>query len=94
MVVMDGKGSYHDGYCETESIYDNMTPVFKHYSTFYSEEESALEGEPHWIDGNLYSNRTSIGQAFRRVSRYCGFDEIEAGKTMGLSAYGLSLIHI
>ena len=29
-----------------------------------------------------------MGQAFRRVSRYCGFDEIEAGKTMGLSAYG------
>ena len=94
VVVMDGKGSYHDGYCEVESIYDNMTPVFKHYSTFYSEEESALEGEPHWIDGNLYSNRTSIGQAFRRVSRYCGFDEIEAGKTMGLSAYGSGDINL
>ena len=65
-----------------------MTPVFKHYSTFYSEQKSAEEGEPHWIDGNLYSNRTSVGQAYRRVSRYCGFDEIEAGKTMGLSAYG------
>ena len=88
VVVMDGKGSYHDGYCETESIFDNLTPVFKHYSTFWSEEMSELEREPHWCGGNLYSNRTSVGQAFRRVSRYCGFDEIEAGKTMGLSAYG------
>ena len=88
VVVMDGKGSYFEGYCETESIYDNLTPVFKHYSTFWSEEESKLEGEPHWNHGNLFSSRTSVGQAFRRVSRYCGFDEIEAGKTMGLSAYG------
>ena len=88
VLVMDGKGSWYEGYCETESIFDNLVPVFKHYSTFYSEEESLLEGEPHWRDDNLYSNRTSVGQAFRRVSRYCGFDEIEAGKTMGLSAYG------
>ena len=92
VLVMDGKGSMytHDGYrfCETETIFDNLTPVFRHYSTFWSEEESKKLSEPYWSDGNLYSNRTSIGQAFRRVSRYCGFDEIEAGKTMGLSAYG------
>ena len=36
----------------------------------------------------LYSDRTSVGQAYRRVSRECGFDELDAGKTMGLSAYG------
>ena len=94
VLVMDGKGSWYEGYCETESIFDNLTPVFKHYSTFYSEEESKLEGPPHWNEGNLYSNRTSIGQAFRRVSRYCGFDEIEAGKTMGLSAYGRGDINL
>ena len=92
VLVMDGKGSvYHqDGlrFCESESIYDNLTPVFKHYSTFWSEDESKKIEHPYWIDGNLFSNRTSIGQAFRTVSRYCGFDEIEAGKTMGLSAYG------
>ena len=78
-------------YAEIESIYDysgEFVPLFKHYSTFWSEDESELLDEPYWHRGNLYSDRTSIGQAFRRVSRYCGFDEIEAGKTMGLAPYG------
>lgn len=92
VVVMDGKGSVHehDGlrFCETEAIFDNLTPLFRHYSTFWSEDETKKLYEPYWSEDNLYSNRTSIGQAFRRVSRYCGFDEIEGGKTMGLSAYG------
>ena len=85
VIVMDGKGSFHKGFCETESIYDNLTPVFKHYSTFWHEEKLP---SPYWSEDNFYSDRVSIGQAFRTVSRYCGFDEIEAGKTMGLSAYG------
>ena len=85
VIVMDGKGSFHKGFCETESIYDNLTPVFKHYSTFWHEEKLPA---PYWSGNNFYSDRVSIGQAFRTVSRYCGFDEIEAGKTMGLSAYG------
>ena len=86
VIVMDGKGSFYNGFCETESIYDNLTPVFRHYSTFWSEEEKL--STPYWSEDNFYSDRVSIGQAFRTVSRYCGFDEIEAGKTMGLSAYG------
>ena len=85
VIVMDGKGSFYKGFCETESIYDNLTPVFKHYSTFWHEEKLPA---PYWSGNNFYSDRVSIGQAFRTVSRYCGFDEIEAGKTMGLSAYG------
>ena len=111
VVVMDGKGSVHDydgmRYCETESIFDNLTPVFKHYSTFWSEKECNKLEQPFWKDNNFYSDRTSVGQAYRTVSRICGFDELDAGKTMGLSAYGsgdvnlfneeyghLSLIHI
>ena len=80
-------------YAEIESIYDcsgGFTPLFKHYSTFWSEDETDLFDEPYWYKGNLYSNRVSVGQAFRNVSRYCGFEEIEAGKIMGLSAYGHS----
>lgn len=92
VLVMDGKGSVHDNggyrFCEIESIYDNLEPVFKHYSTFWSEEESNRLHDPYWDDNNFYSNRVSIGQAFRTISRYCGFDERDAGKTMGLSAYG------
>ena len=92
VLVMDGKGSVHDHnnlrFCEIESIFDNFNPVFKHYSTFWSESECGKLDEPYWDNNNFYSDRTSIGQAFRRVSRECGFDELDAGKTMGLSAYG------
>ena len=98
VLIMDGKGSVHDHnglrFCETETIFDNMKPVFKHYSTFWSENECAKLDEPYWDDNNFYSDRTSIGQAFRRVSRECGFDELDAGKTMGLSAYGSGDINL
>ena len=91
VLVMDGKGSVHDHnqgrFCEIESIFDNENPVFKHYSTFWSESECGKLDEPYW-DNNFYSDRTSVGQAYRRVSRECGFDELDAGKTMGLSSYG------
>ena len=112
VLVMDGKGSVHDHnnlrFCEIESIFDNFNPVFKHYSTFWSEDECKKLGKPYWESMNtqelfmegedchsentdgfiLYSDRTSVGQAYRRVSRECGFDELDAGKTMGLSSYG------
>ena len=92
VLVMDGKGSVHDHnnlrFCEIESIFDNLTPVFKHYSTFWSEKECKKLEQPFWKDNNFYSDRTSVGQAYRRVSRECGFDELDAGKTMGLSSYG------
>ena len=91
VLVMDGKGSYYEGYCETESIYDNMTPIFKHYSTFWNKH---TEEQPHWEDGNLYSDRVSVGQAYRTVSEYCGFDQRDAGKTMGLSTYGKGDVNI
>ena len=92
VLVMDGKGSVHDHnnlrFCEIESIFDNFNPVFKHYSTFWSESECGKLDEPYWDNNNFYSDRTSVGQAYRKVSRECGFDELDAGKTMGLSSYG------
>ena len=92
VLVMDGKGSVHNHnnlrFCEIESIFDNFNPVFKHYSTFWSESECGKLDEPYWDNNNFYSDRTSVGQAYRRVSRECGFDELDAGKTMGLSSYG------
>ena len=92
VLVMDGKGSVHNHnnlrFCEIESIFDNFNPVFKHYSTFWSESECGKLDKPYWDNNNFYSDRTSVGQAYRRVSRECGFDELDAGKTMGLSSYG------
>lgn len=94
-VVMDGKGSAvvkdELNFCEVESIFvhddDGFIPIFKHFSTFWSEEECAKLKEPYWDGSYFYSDRTSVGQAYRRVSRFCGFDEREAGKTMGLAPY-------
>jgi len=102
VIVMDGKGSLHKHkdlkFCETESIFDvndgKFESVFRHYSTFWSEDESKKLESPFWDDGNFYSNRTSIGQAYRRVSRYCGFDETDAGKTMGLASYGAAPVDL
>jgi len=101
-LVMDGKGSVvrKNGtlFCETESIYNcvnrEFVPLFKHYSCFYNRSLCEKVGEPFWDGINLFSNRVSIGQAFRCVSGYCGFDEIEAGKTMGLSAYGSGSVNL
>lgn len=73
VLVMDGKGSYHHGYCEIESIYDKTTPIFKHYSKFYDKDAEEL---PHFHLGYYYSDRTSVGQAYRTVSEYCGLSLI------------------
>jgi carbamoyltransferase len=101
-LVMDGKGSVirKNGtlFCETESIYNyvngEFVPLFKHYSCFYNRSLCEKLGDPVWDGDNLFSNRVSIGQAFRCVSGHCGFDEIEAGKTMGLSAYGYGPVNL
>ena len=100
-VVMDGKGSVvkHNNikYSEIESIYHckdgKISEVFKHYSTFAGlkecKEHTAKFGNLPVFEGHkIYSDRFSIGQSFRTVSSYCGFDEPEGGKTMGLSTYG------
>jgi len=95
-VVLDGKGSTKrkNGilYAEIESIIhwksNTFTEVFKHYSTFHSLDECEKQPGIFLEKNKLYSDRFSIGQAFRTVSAYCGFDEPDAGKTMGLSNYG------
>ena len=95
-VVLDGKGSIHkkDGvlYAEIESIFhcknNTFKPVFKHYSTFASLDECRKQPGIFEDGINLYSDRFSIGQAFRTISAYCGFHETDGGKTMGLSNYG------
>jgi carbamoyltransferase len=95
-VILDGKGSTHTKngirYSEIESIYyykDGIfKPIFKHHSTFASLKECKKQDKIYSKGINLYSDRFSIGQAFRTVSSYCGFDEPEGGKTMGLSTFG------
>jgi carbamoyltransferase len=97
-VVMDGKGSAIKKnsivYAEIESIFycknNTFKRLFKHYSTFHSLKE-CKKHLGNFISGiNIFSDGFSVGQAFRTVSAYCGFDETDGGKTMGLSTYGNS----
>jgi carbamoyltransferase len=84
---------------EVETIFDcsypaNINTVYKHYGSrdpiptvITSEVSSERFGEP----GNhieLISGNAGIVKVFEAVTEYCGFQAIEAGKTMGLFPYG------
>jgi carbamoyltransferase len=96
-VVVDGAGSYHqepmskepDGPVtagfETESIFmcnypDDIVPVYKRY---------AGDDTITYSNGvKEFDDTVTITKAYEAVTNYLGFHYIEAGKTMGLSAYG------
>ena len=85
---------------ETESIFSCKYPAeikthYKHHATKFNiipKLEPAMDSE--WISepGNtyeaLFSDRAGIVKVYEAASLYCGFQEIEAGKTMGLFPYG------
>jgi carbamoyltransferase len=67
-------------------------PLAKGHTLVIPKLETEMDGE--WISepGNtyeaLFSDRAGIVKVFEAASLYCGFQEIEAGKTMGLFPYG------
>lgn len=85
---------------ETESIFEcsypsNIKLKFKHYGTpapinvvvesNMSSDGFGDEGETHFA---IMSDRAGIVKVYEAATKYCGFQEIEAGKTMGLFPYG------
>lgn len=84
---------------EVESIFDcnyakGLKSIYKHYGTrspvpvyFRAEEDSKNLGEEgkHAI---VISGHAGITKVYEAVTEYCGFQAIEAGKTMGLFPYG------
>jgi carbamoyltransferase len=84
---------------ETESIINCSYPakfktIFKHYgakeviSTMFTEAPSDFigeEGETHYA---IFTDRAGITKTYEAVTQYCGWNSIEAGKTMGLFPYG------
>lgn len=96
-VIVDGAGSFHresmgdnaptTGGYETETIYQCSYPsefnaVYKRYADINS---------IYFNNGiQEFDSSTTITKAYEAVSDYLGFGFIEAGKTMGLSAYGTS----
>ena len=96
-VIVDGAGTFverPDGQTmfEVESIYDCTYPagfkeVYKHFGG-----NGPWTTEHYNGDGNgtevMINDKTGIVKAYEAVTRFCGFDSIEAGKTMGLFPYG------
>ncbi len=84
---------------EVESVFDcnytqGLKTIYKHYGSrspvpvhFKPEESSEHLNEPgtHAV---LMSGHAGITKVYEAVTEYCGFQGIEAGKTMGLFPYG------
>jgi carbamoyltransferase len=85
---------------ETESIYDCAYPadfrtVYKHIGlrgptqgTFIENFDSTPQDEPGYSHEALITDRAGITKVYEAVTQYCGWQGIEAGKTMGLFPYG------
>lgn len=84
---------------EVESIFDCSYPnqiktVYKHYgcrdsipTSIYTDISSERFGEPG-THTEIISGHAGITKVYEAVTEYCGFQAIEAGKTMGLFPYG------
>lgn len=96
-IIVDGAGTFverPDGQTmfEVESIYNcaypaTFTEIYKHFggngpwrTEHYNADGSATEV--------MINDKAGIVKAYEAVTRFCGFDSIEAGKTMGLFPYG------
>lgn len=81
---------------EIESIFlcsdKSISPLFKKYGTADTKLSSGYSR--HYVDPNnikyelIIDHAAGIGKSFDAVGDYCGFGLSEAGKTMGLSAFG------
>ena len=95
-VIADGAGSFlhieafENTIYEFESIYhvkkglDTKT-VYKHYGTDEPCGYMLLDADNPDI---ILTEFPGIVKEYEAITRYCGFNSIEAGKTMGLSPYG------
>jgi len=85
VLVIDGAGSTYTFGKENLSVYqasgNNIHPIYK--SMIGNGE--LIDNAPDFVD-----KKTNIGAGFvyTAVTEWLGFDVLEAGKTMGLSAYG------
>jgi carbamoyltransferase len=84
---------------EVETIIDcsypfNFKTLYKHYASKdpipggAAVLPSTMLGEPEDTHYALLSNNAGITKVYEAVTEYCGFEGIEAGKTMGLFPYG------
>jgi carbamoyltransferase len=95
-LVVDGAGSelfiegVNAGIWEFESIFKcdyvkGVNPLYKNFGT-----NGPLETR-RFVDGDcefIISEKPGLVKAYEAVTEYCGWEAIEAGKTMGLFPYG------
>lgn len=85
---------------EVESVFKASYPatidtIYKHYATRHPIEGAIIEqlpsdrfGESGKFHEALITDRAGIVKVYEAVTLYCGWEPIEAGKTMGLFPYG------
>jgi len=84
---------------EVESIFDcnyknGLKTVYKHYGcrspvpVYYKPDESSKQLDEEGTHAVLMTGHAGITKVYEAVTEYCGFQSIEAGKTMGLFPYG------
>ena len=98
-IPLNCEGAQMTGW-ETESIYDCTNPawfktIYKHIGTRevirgirIEDFNSELYGEINQTHECIIDDRAGITKVYEAVTRYCGWQPIEAGKTMGLFPYG------
>jgi len=85
---------------EVESIFECSYPstfktIYKHYATKesvcggYTQLSSEKFEEPGSTHHAMITDTCGITKVYEAVTEYCGFQGIEAGKTMGLFPYGI-----
>lgn len=92
-------GSTQAAVWEVESIFDcsypdNLKTIYKHYGSrdpIHTVIQHDVPSDKFGEDGThieLVSGHAGIVKVYEAVTEYCGFQAIEAGKTMGLFPYG------
>lgn len=100
-VIVDGAGSIMEMqtftgptlFWEAESIFEcsyptEFVPVYKNFQTNSAVNRMQIPSEM-WPNCEAWlSDNPGIVKCYEGVTGYCGFEYIEAGKTMGLAPYG------
>jgi len=80
VIVVDSNGSMVDDAMETETIMHCKTGRRFHWKAVHKK---------YWSEDDV-----GIGKLFEEVSTHCGFGPDDAGKVMGLSAYGSQMVDV
>ncbi len=98
IIVADGGGDYIGGQLEAESYYVGIEQDIKliHQRTQDTLTSRSFDRSNYifpYIHKSRYNNEISLARKYEQITYMLGFGWGQAGKTMGLSAYGKSLLN-